>query len=292
MGRPQPLDQFGTPLRYPGGKGRLSQYVCDLIGMNDLVGGHYAEPYAGGAAIGITLMYLEYVSHIHLNDLNKPVFSFWKSACENTEELVRLVRDKKPTMAEWKRQRAVLESKNASPLELGFATLFLNRTNHSGIIWGGVIGGKDQSGPWKVDARYDPLILSKKIEKIGRFAPRINLYNLDAEKFISKHVGQLPKKSLIYFDPPYYVKGKKLYENHYEHADHERLSKLVRHIKQKWIVSYDNARPIRQFYSSYEKQTFGIHYTAQDRYNATEIMVFCPALKRPRQIETFRGVAA
>lgn len=292
MGKTQPLAQFGTPLRYPGGKGRLTQYVCDLMNMNGLVGGHYAEPYAGGAAIGITLMYLEYASHIHLNDLNKPVFSFWKSVCENTEELVRMVRNKKPTMAEWNRQRSIYRSKDSSPLELGFATFFLNRTNRSGIMWGGVIGGKDQMGPWKIDARYNPEVLSQRIEKIGRFASRISLYNLDAEIFLTKHVSKIPKKSLVYLDPPYYVKGKKLYENHYEHADHERLSKLMPRIKQKWIVSYDDARPIRKFYAGYEKQTFGLQYTAQARYRATEIMVFCPDLNRPKTIESFRGIAA
>ena len=292
MAQTQPLDQFGTPLRYPGGKGRLTQYVCDLIRLNDLVGGHYAEPYAGGAAIGLGLLYLEYVSHIHLNDINKPVFSFWKAVCEDTEEFARKVRNTKPTMAQWYRQRKILKSDDASPLELGFATFFLNRTNRSGIIGGGVIGGKDQTGPWKIHARYDPSILMQRIEKIGRFSPRIHLYNLDAEDFLTRHVSKLPPKSLVYLDPPYYVQGKKLYEDHYEHADHERLSKFMRRISQRWIVSYDNVRPIRQFYSKYEKQTFALHYTAQDRYKATEIMVFGPGLKRPRTIEAYRGVAA
>jgi DNA adenine methylase len=283
---------FDTPLRYPGGKGRLTQYVCDLVSMNNLVGGHYVEPYAGGAGIAIALMYLEYVSRIHLNDLNKSVFAFWKSVCEEPEALCRLIKDKRPTMAEWRRQKAVQTAPNPSTLELGFSTFFLNRTNRSGIIQGGVIGGKRQTGNWKMDARYKKEDLTHRIEKIASFAPRINLYNLDAADFIRKHVSKLPKKSLVYLDPPYFGKGRFLYEDHYQSDDHKNLALLVRSIKQKWIVTYDNVRTIRRLYSGYDKQTFGLQYSAQDRYAGSEVMVFCSDLRRPKEIESWRGMAA
>jgi len=286
------ISNFETPLRYPGGKGRLRQYVCDLIRMNDLVGGEYAEPYAGGASIGISLMFLEYVSRIHLNDINKPVYAFWKTVCEEPDALCKLIRDKRPSMAEWKRQRAIQSSKDASPLELGFSTFFLNRTNRSGIVWGGVIGGKKQTGKWKIDARYVKDDLIRRIEKIAGFAPRIKLYNLDAAEFLTKHVTKLPKRGLIYLDPPYYVQGKNLYEDHYQHHDHEKIAKMVGRIKQKWIVSYDNAEPIKRFYSKYETETFGLNYSAHNRFEGTEIMVFCPNLKRPPMIEIAKSAAA
>ncbi len=283
---------FDTPLRYPGGKGRLTQYVCDLINMNDLVGGHYAEPYAGGAGIAFALMYLEYVSHIHLNDLNRSVFAFWKSVRDEPEALCKLIRDKRPSMAEWQRQKAVQTAASPSTLELGFSTFFLNRTNRSGIILGGVIGGKKQTGKWKIDARYKKQALIQKIEKIAGFAPRISLYNLDAAEFIKKQVSKLPKKSLVYLDPPYYVQGRFLYVDHYRQEDHKKLAMLVRSIKQKWIVSYDNVPPIRLLYSAYEQETFGLRYSAQSRYSGTEVMIFCPNLKRQKAIETWRGIAA
>ena len=260
--------------------------------MNGLTDGHYAEPYAGGAGVAIPLLFLEYVSRIHLNDINKSVFAFWKSVCEEPEALCRMINDKKPTMAEWRRQKAIQTSESATKLELGFSTFFLNRTNRSGIIGAGVIGGKAQSGEWKLDARYNRPELIRRIEKIANFSSRISLYNLDAADFLKKHVAKLPKKTLVYLDPPYYVQGKKLYENHYHHDDHKMLSDMVGSIKQKWIVTYDNAAPIRQFYKSYEQQTFGLLYSAQSKYQGTEIMVFCPDLKRPKLIEPHRGIAA
>ena len=265
---------FDSPLRYPGGKGRLSQYVIDLIEMNDLTGGHYVEPYAGGAGIAITLLYLEYVGHVHLNDLNKSVHAFWRSLLDEPDGLCRLIRDTPITVEEWERQKAV------------------NRTNRSGIITGGIIGGKNQNGPWKLDARFNRQELSKRVAKIASYAPRISLHNLDASEFISDLLTKIPPSALVYIDPPYYEKGRKLYENRYQHDDHEAIAKLVTEIRQKWIVSYDNAEPIRRFYSNFRQHTFGLRYSAQDAYEGTEVMVFCDGLKTPGEVQPWRGIAA
>jgi DNA adenine methylase len=283
---------FDSPLRYPGGKGRLSQYVIDLIELNDLTGGHYVEPYAGGAGIAIPLLYLEYVQHVHLNDLSKPVYAFWRSVRDEPEAMCRLIRDKRVSIAEWKRQKAIQSASDPSLLELGFSTFFLNRTNRSGILNGGVIGGKKQTGTWKLNARYNKIDLSRRIEKIASYASRISLYNLDAEDFLKVSLKKIPRSALVYLDPPYYHKGKKLYDNHYAPEDHATVAKLVSRIKQKWIVSYDNSPEISRLYSEFRQQTFGLLYSAQSSYQGTEIMVFCDGLKTPGEVAPFRGIAA
>ena len=158
-----------SPLRYPGGKGRLSPFVQRIFEDNDLVDGHYVEPYAGGAAVALSLLMLEYASHIHINDISKPLHAFWKSVLRHTEELCRLVMDTPLSVKAWDKQKRIL--KNASDhddLALGFAMFFLNRTNRSGILNGGVIGGRDQSGPWKIDARYNAKELIFRIESIAK----------------------------------------------------------------------------------------------------------------------------
>ncbi len=287
------MDQFNTPLRYPGGKGRLTQFVADLIDANDLTECHYVEPYAGGAGIAITLLYLEYASHIHLNDLNRSVYAFWRSVLEQPEDLCRLIRDTTPTMDVWHRQKAIQAASNPSALELGFSTFFLNRTNRSGIIQAGVIGGKHQTGHWKLDARYNAEELARRVEKISSYSSRITLYNLDAASLIANVLPSLPAKTLIYLDPPYYVKGKGLYEDHYAHDDHAKIAKLVTtEISQPWIVSYDNVDPIRELYSEQRQTTFGIWYTAGVRKAGKEVMVFCDTLKVPDVIEPSRSIAA
>jgi DNA adenine methylase len=283
---------FDTPLRYPGGKGRLAQYVIDLIEMNDLAGTHYVEPYAGGAGIAIALLYLEYADHVHLNDLSKSVYAFWQSVRNQPEALCRLVRDTSVTVREWKRQKAIQSDPSADTLALGFSTFFLNRTNRSGIIKGGIIGGKNQTGPWKMDARYNRQDLCQRVEKIASYAPRISLYNKDAAVFLEKSLKRIPESALVYLDPPYYAKGRQLYENHYGPDDHVQIAKLARGIRQKWIVSYDNVDPIRSLYARYRQQTFGLRYSAQSRYEGTEVMIFCKDLKTPGKVEPWRGLVA
>ncbi len=284
--------QFNTPLRYPGGKARLAQYVINLLKLNGLVGGHYVEPYAGGAAIGITLLYLEYVSHIHLNDLNRSVYAFWDAVLNEPEALCALIQDRPVSLEERRRQKAIQLDRSSGGLELGFSTFFLNRTNRSGIIAGGVIGGNSQDGEWKIDARYNKDDLIKRIQKISSYKSRITLTNYDAAFLIKEHLPFLPFRTLVYLDPPYYTKGKKLYQNHYKHADHEIIASLVQGIIQKWIVSYDNAEPITELYSAYEHEKFGLSWSARSRYEGSEIMVFGPDLIRPEKVETWRGIAA
>ncbi|WP_136161298.1 DNA adenine methylase [Sphingomonas flavalba] len=284
---------FDTPLRYPGGKGRLTQHVIDVMEMNDLVGGHYAEPYAGGAGIAITLLYLEYADHIHLNDLDLAVYSFWRSIIDNTEEFVRLVRDTPLTVEEWRKQRALQYAKaEAGTLELGFSTFYMNRTSRSGILRGGVIGGVEQTGKWKMDARYNRDELIRRIEKVASYSSRISLYNRDASVLISEVLPNLPARSLVYLDPPYYHHGSRLYHASYKHDDHARIAGQVKDIGQRWIVSYDNVEPIRELYADYRQQTFGLRWTAQRRYDGVEVMVYCDDLAMPDEVRPFRGMAA
>ena len=285
---------FDTPLRYPGGKGRLTQHVIDLIEMNNLVGGHYAEAYAGGAGIAISLLYLEYADHIHLNDLDRAVYSFWSAILDHTDEFVQLVRDTPFTIEEWRKQRAVQYAKDdAGLLELGFSTFFMNRTNRSGILRGGVIGGVEQTGKWKMDARFDREKLIRRIEKVASFKSRISLYNLDALDLITDVFPGLPERSLIYLDPPYYQRTMgRLYHASYKHDDHAKIASQVHQISQPWIVSYDNVEPIRELYSPFRQQQFALRYTANRQYDAAEVMVYCDGMMFPDQVQPFRGMAA
>lgn len=275
--------KFNTPLRYPGGKGKLTGFIKMIFEHNDLLDGHYVEPYAGGAGIALNLLTLGYASCIHLNDLNPAVFAFWHSAINQSEELCKAIHDVEVTMEEWHRQKAILnDPTNHSPLEVGFSTFFLNRTNRSGIIWGGAIGGKNQDGPWKLDARFNKDDLIRRLERIALYRSRIRLYNLDAAELIKTVLPTLPSKTLIYLDPPYYVKGRGLYENHYLHDDHVSIAKLVKkHLTHNWIVSYDHTPEIIDMYKGCPTITYGINYSAQDRYKGSEAMFFSKGLVIP-----------
>jgi len=273
-----------TPLRYPGGKGKLANYIKLILQTNNLMGGHYAEPYAGGAGVAFDLLFEDYVSQIHINDLNKSVYAFWLAVLEDTDNLCRLIQDTIVNMDNWYIQKNIQEhSQDFSKLELGFSTFFLNRTNRSGILTGGVIGGKEQSGEWLLDARYNKQGLIDRIRRIADQKKYITVYNLDASEFIVKTLPDLPANSLIYLDPPYYIKGYRLYENHYQHDDHAAIANLVTaQIKQNWIVSYDNAPEICKLYDDYAKLLYQLNYSAHSRYQGSEVMFFSPSLKIPQ----------
>lgn len=275
--------QFNTPLRYPGGKAKLTSFLKLVFEENNLLDGHYVEPYAGGAGIALALLYQSYVKTIHLNDLNQAVYAFWHSVLNNNDALCKLIRDTPVTMDEWHKQKEVmLNPEQYDTVALGFATFFLNRTNRSGILMGGVIGGKGQSGDWKLDVRFNKPDLINRIEKLALYRSRIKLYNLDAAYLISDVLPRLPANTLVYLDPPYYVKGKGLYQNHYTHDDHKAIAKLVqKEIKLPWIVSYDYAPEIMEMYTKSRGIVYGLNYSAQEKYEGMEAMFFSKKLVIP-----------
>lgn len=274
--------QYSSPLRYPGGKSRLSDYMRLIYIKNGLVGGEYVEPYAGGAGIALFLLYYESVRRIHINDIDRSIWAFWESAVNKTERLCELIRNRPVTTDEWKRQKAVQNKKDdASILELGFSTFFLNRTNRSGILSAGMIGGMDQSGSWKIDARYNKEGLIRRIKKIGRFSDRIKVYNEDAVDLINKIEPKISSKSIFYLDPPYFNQSERLYENSYNFCDHKEVSKRVQSLSKSWIVSYDNEAEIRSLYSGTNSISYSLSYSAQRHYKGSEVMFFSEDIEVP-----------
>lgn len=282
---------FYSPLRYPGGKRRLSNYMKLILRLNGLMDGCYIEPYAGGSGVALSLLFSEYVSEVYINDISDSVYAFWYSVLNYTDELCALIDKTEISIDEWNRQKIIQHKDNVTILELGFSTFFLNRTNRSGILLGGVIGGIEQSGVYKIDARFNKDNLVQRIRRIARFKSRIHLYNRDAAVFIEDISPLLPEKALIYLDPPYYEKGKGLYEDYYEHKDHQNLSEIISELENNWIISYDNSPIIQDFYKGFRSISYGLSYSVSERYRGTEIMFFCndliiPEVESPSRINT------
>lgn len=284
---------FYTPLRYPGGKGKLAPYVKRLFEENSLVDGVYVEPYAGGAAVAMELLLHEYVRKVCINDISAGVAAFWRSVLNDTDALCSAISSAKLTMDEWYRQRDIQRHPmDHNDLTLGFSTFFLNRTNRSGILGAGVIGGKEQSGKWKMDARFNAPDLIHRIHTIARVRSRIEFHQKDALTFIDDIAPTLPEKSLIYLDPPYYVKGSDLYLHYYQHDDHVKIAKRLARLRSKnWIVSYDNAPEVRPMYGKFRSVVYGLSYSAQDRYKGSEIMFFSDRLTIPDTVAPMHLVA-
>lgn len=240
------MSRHRTPLRYPGGKQRLAPFIKELLGENGGIGGHYVEPYAGGAGVAWELLLNNQVSHVHLNDSAVPIYAFWKAVIFHTEDLCRRIASASLTVDEWKKRREIVRNPaDHDELELGFSTLFLNRCNRSGVLSGGVIGGLAQTGKWKMDARFPRNELIGRIEAIASKKDAVTLKNLDAEKFIIEYIPTLPANTFVYCDPPYYEKSSRLYLDHYNKGDHARIANVIQNqLHPKWVVSYDGAAEI------------------------------------------------
>ena len=272
---------FYSPLRYPGGKAKLTKYFKNLILENDLNGGTYVEIYAGGASIALSLLVEGYISKVIINDKDKSIYALWYSILNHPMKLCKLIKKTPLTIENWKIQKEIQKNKDKYNLvTLGFSTLFLNRTNRSGIINAGVIGGLEQKGKWKIDARFNKESLISKIKLIAKYKDKIKLHNLDAIDLINKIKNKLPKKSLIYLDPPYYCKGKELYMNYYDYEDHKKISEVIKKLTNlKWVITYDDVGQINDLYKGFDNYSYLLNYSVANSGKGKEIIIFSKEIK-------------
>lgn len=276
------MTKYVSPLRYPGGKLKVVDYIEQLFEVNDLVGGTYIEPYAGGASVALSLLFDRYAGRIKINDIDRSIYAFWYSVLNNTDALCQLISDTPITMDVWQTQHELQKRKEeADLLELGFSTFFLNRTNRSGILNGGVIGGKEQTGNFKIDARYNKEDLIERIERIAGYADLIELTSLDAVALLKRYKRTPAAKTFCYLDPPYHVKGRDLYLNYYNDDDHKAIAEIIKKYKGKWIISYDAVDFIKELYSDYRQKEYCLSYSAGNRSKGKEIMVYSDGLILP-----------
>lgn len=267
---------YYSPLRYPGGKGKLASFMEYMIDQLGHRGGTYIEPFAGGAGIAMELLLRNVVSRIVINDYDKAVWSFWKAILTETDRFVEEIRTVPLTVDEWQKQHEILVTQNDKySFELGFAAFYLNRTNRSGIIKGGVIGGQEQAKDWKMDVRFKREELVTRIQRIAARKKDIKLYNKDVNSFIRNYVPLYEENALIYFDPPYFRKGQQLYMNFFNYKDHVRIEQEIReHVNCDWIITYDYEPQIEEIYHNYNLRLYDLNYSVSTKRKASELMIF------------------
>ncbi len=278
------MRKSNSPLRYPGGKSKISCFIRDLLHSNNIQG-NYVEPFAGGAGVAINLLLSHEIQDIYLNDKDKSIYAFWYSILNYTDSFIDRIRNTEITVEEFNKQKQVQQNKDsATLLELGFSTFFLNRTTRSGIIKAGPIGGKNQTGKYLIDVRFNKKNLIKRIQEITKHKDHIHLYNEDAVVFLSKYVTKLdPHNTLVYLDPPYYERGRELYMNFYQKGDHVKLYQAIKKLPQLWMVSYDDQEEILSIYKNIKfKFYFDLNYSLAIKRKATELFFFKEDVKLPQ----------
>ncbi len=264
-----------TPLRYPGGKGRLIDFIKSIIDKNNLNKGTYIEPFSGGAAIALALAIDGYMDRVVINDYDRSIYAFWYSIVNHTDAFIDKIYHTPLSIEEWKRQREIQRQKNIAELfELGFSTFFMNRTNRSGVLKAGVIGGLQQNGLYKIDARYNKEQLINRIQLIAQHKEKLIVRNDDAIDLLNRY-RNIAHKNLIYLDPPYYIKGKELYINFFKDEDHVTLSRAIQRRKNlNWIITYDSHSFIHNLYEETQTLSYVLPYSAGSTKTGTESL-FC-----------------
>jgi DNA adenine methylase len=291
-------DRNSSPLRYPGGKNCLTEFLMDIAEVNDLQGGVYVELFAGGAGAALNLLFNSTYSHIHINDFDSHIYALWDAILNHTEAFVDRIANTDVSIEEWRRQKAIFDQFDTTNIvELGFSTFFLNRTNRSGIIFkAGPIGGLNQTGNYLIDVRYNKLKLIERIRKIASFRNHITLTNLDAVVLIQDidNLYENERKLFFYLDPPYYKKGRLLYMNNYGHDNHIELRQAVDMClgERNWVISYDNVKEIRDIYEGYRMSSFDLKYSLQDKRLGNELLVYSDAICIPQYLNIQRRSTA
>jgi DNA adenine methylase len=272
-----------SPLRYPGGKTAMYPKISGIINENGLQEATYIEPFAGGCGLALKLLLHNDVSNIVINDIDQAIYSFWHCILFSAEQLCDKIRECDITITERNRQIDILYNyANYSILDVGFAALFVNRTSVSGILTAGPVGGKDQKGNDKLDARFKKDVLIAKIRAIANLKTKISLYNLDAIDFMDQVLPSYDTTEVILnFDPPYVKKGQELYLNHYKAADHENLSNRISHCEYHWIVTYDYNDMILELYSRFRHERVELNHSAGNMKKGQELIIFSDSLVIP-----------
>lgn len=276
------MSRHYSPLRYPGGKTRLADFLSKLLRTKangrDVV---FVEPFAGGAGAALQLLVEGKVSQILINDLDPAIYTFWKVAVYDTDRLIRKIQRTEISVSEWKKQHKIYKKKPKNDLRFAFATFYLNRTNRSGIIEGGPIGGFDQEGEWKLDARFNKKGLIERLRKIKEFRNQITVKNLDGIELLKGIQENKNFKDLfVFIDPPYVEKGQLLYLNHYQLKNHEKLASFLNETVLNWVMTYDDTPFIRKLYSGKAVRRFDIAHTAHSRRVGKEVLISPLPLKQ------------
>lgn len=270
---------FISPLRYPGGKGKLGPYFARLLSEQTFSIDVYAEPYAGGAGAGLFLLSQGHIGRLLINDLNPGIGAFWRSILLETDEFLARMEAELISLDSWHKHREVyLNPAGQSDLTLGFATFFLNRANRSGILTARPIGGLEQTGNWKIDARFNKPNLASRIRYIKTLSSQIIVTQKPALEFlaaVSRRVGPV----LMYVDPPYLVQGEELYMTEHSWAEHEKLARVLTNSRHPWILTYDADDRVRNLYPSNRCLGYSISHTAQTQKVGREFMLFSQDLR-------------
>ena len=264
-----------SPLRYPGGKSQIIKRVRQVIENNHYRDRLYVEPFSGGFGVGLSLLASGTIQRAVINDSDVHIYHFWQSVLNHAEELIQLVNRTPITLDERATQKNIYSDPDSTIIQDGFATLYLNRVNYSGVLFAGPLGGNNQASRYPLGCRFNKADIIQRIRTVFNMRDRIELFNLDASNLITNVLLQRGEDAFYNIDPPYVIKGKSLYNEYFTEQEHRDFSQVVQqHLQnQPWIITYDNCDLVRELYQEYNMYEFELYHSARIRARGTELVI-------------------
>lgn len=277
------MSVYYSPLRYPGGKRKLAPLIRKMIEKTEKK--IYIEPFAGGASVALELVETGTAEIIVLNDSDIRIYAFWKAILNETNRFIKTIETVPLTIDEWEKQREICINPNEYSLfDIGFSTFYMNRTNRSGILKGGVIGGNNQNGSYTMDVRFNKKHLIERIRRVTEKKDRIYLYNSDVRDFIDDIFPKYADQAFCYYDPAYVKAGSSVYMKSLKTSDHIEIAQKITNLKDdNWIITYDNEQIIKDIYKDHPIREFDLNYSISSNRVGREIMIFGNKMLIPDQ---------
>lgn len=270
--------QAASPFRYPGGKGFLTPFLAsELTHRFQTTKPHFAEPYCGGAGAALNLLVEEKVDFLHLNDADIRIFSAWYAIVNETNRFIDAIFENTATIKNWERFLRILHDTSHTEynFDVGFAAFFINRTSRSGVLLGsGPIGGYNQDGKWKIDARYYKDALANRVERIGKYRSSIEVSRMDGLEFCkSLRSRNVLDRTFLFIDPPYVKAGSRLYHDGMNSSKHNSLAAwLVAGNAPHWLLTYDDHPIVRENYAAMQDFRLDVRYSLARRRMEGELL--------------------
>ncbi|MED3575884.1 DNA adenine methylase [Cytobacillus praedii] len=233
-----------SPFRYPGGKSKIINFLYSYLQPEKSK--ILISPFAGGGSFELSMLEAGVVDKLHLNDLDFGVYAVWWVMKHMPFSLIDRLLTSKPNHSEFFIAQALIKSnfRGADKVEAAWATLLVNRLAYSGISKANPLGGKKGK---KEDllSRWNPEKLIKKIERIHSMSDQIEITNENTVSLIEEKYWL--DNTTIFIDPPYFFKGKDLYQYYFTDENHLELAYLLDNLHREFpcadiLLTYDYSK--------------------------------------------------
>ena len=277
-------------MRYPGSKAKLAgalrrampEWMRDEL-RRPPAGAWYVEPFFGSGAAGLPV--LEHANKsvgVWVNDADPGIYALWWSVMHEPDGLLGYVWDFEPSTDAFDQFKSEDGRSTGCLVQDGFRKLALHRLSVSGFgrMSGGALGGRSQRGECTVGSRWNPAAIQQAV-----FSAQETLRQFEHVRLSNLHVRdvmrELGANSFAYLDPPYFVKGSKLYAYSMSDAEHLELAALLRETAADWLLSYDDCPRVREFYGWASIREVEVRYsnavTSGQREKTRELLISSPA---------------